>query len=65
MKRHECPLCGAVVDDDVWEYHRAQEDRVLDIIKDHNPSWVMPDGNCPKAVEFYRTVILGAKDGSP
>ena len=58
MRRHQCPVCNMAVDDDVWEYHRVQEDRVLDIIKDHNPAWILPDGSCPKAVEYYRRMIL-------
>ena len=57
-RKHECPVCGALVDDDVWEYHRAQEDRVLDIIKEHNPAWILADGSCPKAVEFYLNQVL-------
>ena len=53
-----CPLCGATVDNDVWEYHRAQEDRVIEIIKQYNPAWVLPDGSCPKAIDYYRSTVL-------
>ena len=58
MRRYECPVCGALVDDDVWEYHRVQEDRIIDVIKEHYPWWVRKDGSCPKAIEFYRSLVL-------
>ena len=58
MRQSKCPLCGALVDDDVWEYHRAQEDRVVEIIKQYYPSWVLSDGSCPKAIDYYRRTIL-------
>ena len=53
-----CPLCGSSVDNDVWEYHRAQEDRVIEIIKQYNAQWILADGSCPKAIDYYRSVVL-------
>ena len=62
MRKSICPLCGATVDDDVWEYHRAQEDRVIEIIKQYNHAWILPDGSCPKAINYYRETILDNSD---
>jgi len=58
MRQTICPLCEVAVDDDVWEYHRAQEDRVIELIKQYNPAWVLADGSCPKAIYFYRATVL-------
>ena len=62
MKLRECPVCGATIDGDVWEYHRAQEDRVIEILKEYNPAWILSDDSCPKAVEHYRRFILRRDD---
>jgi len=59
LDRDVCPLCGERVDADILEYHRSIEEHVLDVIRAHNPSWVLPDGTCPKAKEYYLAVILG------
>ncbi len=59
MKRIVCSICGSEVDEDVWEYHRSLEERILSIIRRYNPAWILPDGSCPKAVEFFRTFVLG------
>ena len=54
-----CPLCGEEVDAEILEYHRGVEEHVLDLIRSHNPSWVRTDGSCPKAREYYLSVVLG------
>ncbi len=54
-----CALCGDEVDAEIMEYHRGVEEHVLELIRTHNPSWIHADGKCPKAKDYYLSVILG------
>jgi len=55
-----CPLCGEEVDSVFQDYHRHQEEWALNVIKETNPDWVDKGGISPKALEYYRLMVLGS-----
>jgi hypothetical protein len=56
----QCPLCGENVDNVFADYHRNQEEWALNVIRETNPDWVDRGGLSPKALEYYRLMVLGS-----
>lgn len=52
-----CPICEREVDDAIIPFHKNVERQILDLIKTHNPRWIEADGSCPKAIEYYKSLI--------
>jgi len=52
-----CPVCERAVDDAIIPFHKNVEKQILDLIKSHNPRWIESDGTCPKAIEYYKSLI--------
>lgn len=52
-----CPICEREVDDAIIPFHKNVERQILDLIKSHNPRWIESDGSCPKAIEYYKSLI--------
>lgn len=52
-----CPICEREVDDAIIPFHKNVEKQILERIKALNPRWIESDGSCPKAVEYYKSLI--------
>ena len=52
-----CPVCEREVDDAIIPFHKSVEKQILNVIKENNPRWIESDGSCPKAVEYYKSLI--------
>lgn len=53
-----CPLCHDQVEKLLYRFHLDGERRVIDLIRQQNPSWLEGDGICSRCVDYYRTEIL-------
>ena len=49
-----CPVCGASVREDFLYTHVRTDLDVLNELMRRNPSWVLPDGSCPRGIEELR-----------
>ncbi len=49
-----CPVCSCAVREDALYTHvRADLDTLGDLMR-RNPSWILPDGTCPRGMEELR-----------
>ncbi len=53
-----CPLCRDTVDRLYYRFHIDSEKKVLEKIKEQNPSWSEQDGVCSRCVDYYHTTIV-------
>lgn len=53
-----CPLCNDSVDKLLYRFHIDDERKVLEKIKQQNPSWTENDGACSRCVDYYHTEII-------
>jgi hypothetical protein len=49
-----CPVCGASVREDFLYTHVRTDLDILNELMRRNPSWVLPDGSCPRGIEELR-----------
>jgi len=49
-----CPVCGTSVREDFLYTHVRTDLDVLNELMRRNPSWVLPDGSCPRGIEELR-----------
>lgn len=62
--RHEhtqqktCPLCGEAVDRLIYPFHRAEEEAVLQRIRERHPHWAGAQGACPRCIDYYHVEML-------
>jgi len=60
-KYERCNICGLQVECDFFDYHKKTEEHIIDLILEYFPSWIMDDGSSPKAIEFFRKIVLPSK----
>jgi serine protease AprX len=53
-----CPLCNDTVDRLLYRFHSDSEQKILDTLKQHNPSWAEQDGCCSRCVDYYTIEII-------
>ena len=56
-----CPLCGSPVRENFMYSHVQTDLDVLTEVKHRHPSWVQPDGSCPRGVEELRASRQAAR----
>ncbi|HEY7675913.1 MAG TPA: hypothetical protein VIG69_02485 [Candidatus Methylomirabilis sp.] len=49
-----CPVCSAPVREDFLYTHVRTDLDILNELMRRNPSWVLPDGSCPRGIEELR-----------
>lgn len=55
--QYVCPICEREVEDAIIPFHKNVEKQIIDRITFHNPRWIESDGSCPKAIEYYQSLI--------
>lgn len=53
-----CPLCLDSVDKLLYRFHIDGERRVIERLKEHNPSWTEKDGACSRCIDYYHVEIV-------
>ncbi len=49
-----CPVCASPVREDFLYTHVRTDLDILNELMRQNPSWVLPDGSCPRGLEELR-----------
>ena len=49
-----CPVCSAPVREDFLYTHVRTDLDILNELMRRNPSWILPDGSCPRGMEELR-----------
>ncbi len=49
-----CPVCSGAVREDFLYTHVRTDLDILNELMRRNPSWILPDGSCPRGIEELR-----------
>ena len=50
-----CPVCSSSVREDFLYTHVRTDLDILNELMHQNPSWVLPDGSCPRGLQELRS----------
>jgi hypothetical protein len=50
----KCPICKAMVEDDMVRLCQEAEDWIVGSIRRAHPEWVQKDGSCAKCMDYYK-----------
>ncbi len=53
-RKRTCPVCSAPVREDFLYTHVRTDLDILNELMRRNPSWIQPDGSCPRGMEELR-----------
>ena len=53
-KTRTCPVCSSSVREDFLYTHVRTDPDILNELMRRNPSWILPDGSCPRGIEELR-----------